>query len=81
MLLDLLILKKKTFTDAFGAVSLGAIEENSSFKYSDIKDRVDHMMKECETMNDIRQFFEYNSDIQWSQKYCFYLTDLSLVSQ
>ncbi len=35
------------------------IEENSSFKYSYMKHRVEGMIKECQTMADIRKLF-YN---------------------
>jgi hypothetical protein len=47
-----------TFRQAFRHVAMEDIAENPSFKYSDMKDRVDRMIKECETMNDIRRFLK-----------------------
>jgi hypothetical protein len=49
---------RQAFRQAFRHVAMEDIEKNSSFKYSDMKDRVDRMIKECETMNDIQRFFK-----------------------
>ena len=49
-----------TFRQAFQQVKIDEIEKNSSFKYSYMKDRVNGMIKECETIDDIRKvFFNY----------------------
>ncbi len=52
-----------TFCEAFRRIDIEEIEKNSSFKYSAMKHRVDGMIKECETMNDIRKvFYSHRSD-------------------
>ncbi len=46
-----------TFYQAFDHVKMGDIEQNSSFKYSYMKDRVNGMISECKTMADIQKLF------------------------
>ena len=46
-----------TFREAFLCVEMADIEQNSSFKYSYMKDRVNGMISECETMADIQKLF------------------------
>ncbi|CAF3049857.1 unnamed protein product, partial [Rotaria sp. Silwood2] len=53
-----------TFHQSFAYFMMEEIEKNSSFKYSYMKCRVNGMINECQTMNDIRQlFFNHRSSI------------------
>lgn len=38
-------------------VAIEEFEMDSNFKYSYMKDRVNDMINQCETMNDIQKFF------------------------
>ncbi|CAF0980232.1 unnamed protein product [Rotaria sordida] len=49
--------EETTFHQCFRHVMMEEIEENSSFKYSYMKDRVIGMINECRTMDDIRKLF------------------------
>jgi len=55
--MNLVFREGDTFRRAFHHLNIEEIEKNSSFKYSVMKHRVDGMIKECETMNDIRKLF------------------------
>ena len=51
-----------TASHAFRRISLDEIEQNSSFRYKDISERVKAMIRECQTMADIRhKFYNYRS--------------------
>jgi hypothetical protein len=46
-----------TINQAFRHLSIEELEENSSFKYAPMRGRVNGMIKECKSMNDIRKLF------------------------
>ncbi|CAF4094268.1 unnamed protein product, partial [Rotaria sp. Silwood1] len=52
-----IISEKTTFHQCFRHVMIEEMEKNSSFKYSYMADRVNGMLNECHTINDIREIF------------------------
>jgi hypothetical protein len=49
-----------TVRKAFLHLSIKEIVQNSSFKYEYMRDRVNGMINECKSMNDIKkEFFKY----------------------
>ncbi|CAF2637735.1 unnamed protein product [Rotaria sp. Silwood2] len=56
-IIETVINEETTFHQCLRHVMIEEIEKNSSFKYSYMKDRVNDMIKECQTIDDIRQLF------------------------
>jgi hypothetical protein len=54
-----MVTEQLTFHQTIRRTVFDAIEENSSFRYSYMKNRVHGMINECQTMNDVRSLF-YN---------------------
>lgn len=51
-----------TLRQVFRRISLDEIEQNSSFRYKYIRERVRGMIQECQTMADIvKKFYNYRS--------------------
>jgi hypothetical protein len=49
-----------TVSQAFLHLNIKEIEQNSSFKYECMRDRVNGMINECKSVNDIqKKFFKY----------------------
>jgi hypothetical protein len=59
--MNLVFNEDHTIGQAFRRVHVKEIEKKSSFRYSYMKDRVNGMINECKTMNDIQKFFNHRS--------------------
>ena len=55
--LRLVLNEGDTFRQAFFHILMEEIEENSSFEYLAMRQRVGRMIKECVTIGDIRELF------------------------
>ncbi|CAF1580758.1 unnamed protein product [Rotaria sp. Silwood1] len=56
-IIDWVTNKETTFNQCFRHIMMKKIEKNSSFRYLSVTDRVNGMINECHTINDIRKIF------------------------